>query len=127
MEAEYNKRSNLLTYFLIDITMQNISKKTIIAAGSIVVMSFLMASSTLAATGSSEWEKIKRGSGAAIGMVSSIRGSNIILDGKNGETYVIDTSKAEIIKDGSLIQLSNIKGGDILAVKGKIALKSATA
>lgn len=100
--------------------MQNISKKTIIAAGSIVVMSFLIASSTLAASGSSQWERIKSGSGVAIGTVASISGSNITLNGKNGEIYVVDTSKAEIIKNGASIQLSGIQGGDMLAVKGKI-------
>lgn len=101
--------------------MKNISKKTIIAAGSIVVMSLLMASSGLAAAGSSEWEKVKRGV-AAVGVVSSVSGSNITISGRNGKIYIVDASRASITaEDGSLIQLSDIQDGDTLAVQGKAA------
>jgi hypothetical protein len=101
--------------------MQNIYKKTIIVAGSVVVVGFLIAGSAFAASDSPQWERSKRGSGAAVGVVASISGSNINLSGKDGKIYVVDTTKAEIIKDGSPIQLSNIQGGDILAVEGKIS------
>jgi hypothetical protein len=74
---------------------------------------------------------------AAMGTVSSISGSTIILTGQNGTSYTVDTSGAEITKmvagsssaapTSNAISLADIQTGDTLAVFGTVSGSSIAA
>ncbi len=66
-----------------------------------------------------------RGPGA-MGTVAAVSGNSITLTGKDGTTYTVDASAAQIDKI-STVSVSDIKVGDTLGVEGTVSGNSVTA
>ncbi len=104
-----------------------------IAVGDNVMVQGTAAGSTITATkitdglmGSFRGGPGMRGMHGAAGTVASINGSTIILTGKNGTTYTVDASGANVEKV-SASSLSNIAVGDTLMVNGTTSGTTITA
>ncbi|MES2060166.1 MAG: hypothetical protein V4438_03995 [Patescibacteria group bacterium] len=56
------------------------------------------------------------------GVVSSVSGQMITIEGKDNTTYIVDASGARVVKKGSPegASLSDIKSGDKLLIKGVV-------
>lgn len=101
--------------------MQNIQTRTkfVIITGLILVTSLAVDASVFAAS------REASGSGHAkmwvVGGVSSISGSIITINSKNGTSYIIDTASTKIMKAGKIINVADVQVGDNLFVRGAVS------